>query len=95
MSKYNEDIDWYCDNCKTYMNNQEGFNRNTGEWICSECGWQNNVTDLNIRPYVNVPSIIEISDNYDVLNELLDVGIDPFQDGFWDIPKKKKHGKTR
>jgi len=42
------EIDWYCDSCNAYMNNQPGFNRRGGYWTCTECGFRNDVTDGNI-----------------------------------------------
>ena len=42
-------IDWYCDKCGCYMNDQEGFDTSTGRWICAECGYENDVSENNIR----------------------------------------------
>ena len=39
---------WFCDECETYMNMQEGFNTKKGTWVCKECGYQNDVTKRNI-----------------------------------------------
>ena len=41
-------IDWYCDECNTYLNDQAGFNTSSGRWTCSECGYENDVTEDNI-----------------------------------------------
>jgi len=42
------DCDWYSDVCGAYMNNQSGFTVASGEWICTECGSANDVTEDNI-----------------------------------------------
>lgn len=41
-------IDWHCDNCNCLMNNQDGFNTSTGRWVCSQCGYENDVSEHNI-----------------------------------------------
>lgn len=41
-------IDWYCDDCGTYLNNQSGFNTISGTWKCKDCGFENDVSDNNI-----------------------------------------------
>ena len=30
---------WFCDECKTFLNKQEGFNRGAVKHICTECGF--------------------------------------------------------
>lgn len=47
--------DWYCDGCKTLMNSQPGFTASNGVWICTECGYVNDVTSNNIRHYGECP----------------------------------------
>ena len=32
---------WFCDECKTFLNKQEGFNRGAVKHICTECGSTN------------------------------------------------------
>ncbi len=39
---------WFCDDCDTYLNVQEGFDARSGKWICTECGYENDVTYRNI-----------------------------------------------
>lgn len=40
---------WFCDECKTYLNNQEGFDRNAVKHICRNCGYENDTTFENIK----------------------------------------------
>ena len=46
--RLNAGIDWYCDKCNVYLNNQSGFNTISGTWICEECGHENSVTVNNV-----------------------------------------------
>lgn len=48
MSFFDSDCEWYCDNCDAHLNNQIGFSTLFGNWICSKCGWNNDVSDNNI-----------------------------------------------
>ena len=43
------DIDWFCDNCEAYMNEQPGFCISDDTWICTECGFENDVSESNLR----------------------------------------------
>ena len=47
-------IDWYCDNCGIYLNDQPGFDENQGTFNCPVCGHRNNLSD---------DEIIDIYDN--------------------------------
>ena len=40
---------WFCDECDTFMNVQSGFTTETGRWVCSVCGQENDVSDANIE----------------------------------------------
>lgn len=40
---------WFCDDCQTYLNNQEGFDRNAVKHICRNCGYENDTTFDNIK----------------------------------------------
>lgn len=40
---------WFCDECGTYLNVQEGFNRNASKHICTKCGYENDTTLNNIK----------------------------------------------
>lgn len=48
MSWFSGGIDWYCDNCRTYMNDQPGFSARSGHWRCTICGADNDVSSDNI-----------------------------------------------
>ena len=40
---------WFCDECETYLNNQEGFDRNAAKHICRNCGYENDTTFENVK----------------------------------------------
>ena len=40
---------WFCDECETYLNNQEGFDRHASKHICRNCGYENDTTFENIK----------------------------------------------
>lgn len=42
------DIDWYCDNCNDYLNNQVGFDDHKYIWKCTSCGYKNSISKDNI-----------------------------------------------
>ncbi len=44
-------VDWFCDGCDANLNRQPGFTTSNGIWTCTECGYENNVTDDNILSY--------------------------------------------
>ena len=37
-------IDWYCDECDSYLNSQSGFNPYDDTWTCTECGYENSLS---------------------------------------------------
>ena len=39
---------WFCDDCDTYLNIQQGFTTNNKTWKCTECGHENGVTKKDI-----------------------------------------------
>jgi ribosomal protein S27AE len=45
----NGEVFWFCDKCEAFMNTQNGFNTESGHWICSKCGFDNDVTDGNVE----------------------------------------------
>ena len=38
MSERFPGIDWYCDRCNAYLNDQPGFDDHHYVWKCTECG---------------------------------------------------------
>ena len=40
---------WFCDECQTYLNNQEGFDRNAVKHICRNCGYENDTTFEKVK----------------------------------------------
>ncbi|MDR0200369.1 MAG: hypothetical protein LBI43_07345 [Streptococcaceae bacterium] len=47
------DCDWTCDGCGANLNVQNGFSCSTGSWECTECGFDNDVSEANIiDPYM-------------------------------------------
>ncbi|MFD1484796.1 hypothetical protein ACFQ5J_06090 [Lacticaseibacillus baoqingensis] len=42
------DIDWWCDNCRAYLNDQPGFMDSKGSWKCAECGYTSSITEADI-----------------------------------------------
>lgn len=40
---------WFCDECNTYLNNQEGFDRSVPRHICKKCGCENDTTFDNLK----------------------------------------------
>ena len=40
---------WFCDECDTYLNNQEGFNKDAKKHICINCGYENDITFENVK----------------------------------------------
>ena len=42
-------IFWFCDECGAYLNNQDDFNRNEPKHICNKCGFENDITENNIK----------------------------------------------
>ena len=40
---------WFCDECQSYLNNQEGFKRKSPKHICRNCGYENDTTFSNIK----------------------------------------------
>lgn len=40
---------WFCEECGTYLNNQDGFDRHAQNHICQNCGYENDTTFDNIK----------------------------------------------
>lgn len=51
--------DWFCDNCGDYLNNQSGFDSNSGVWYCKNCDERNSI---------NSSSIIDMEEYDDYMN---------------------------
>ena len=43
MSERFPGIDWYCDRCNAYLNDQPGFDDHHYVWKCTECGHKNSI----------------------------------------------------
>ena len=41
-------IDWHCDCCGAYLNDQEGFDDHHYIWKCTNCGFKNSISASNI-----------------------------------------------
>nr|WP_308545932.1 hypothetical protein [uncultured Lachnoclostridium sp.] len=39
---------WFCDNCESFLNIQQGFTIESSNWVCTECGIDNDVTEVNV-----------------------------------------------
>lgn len=39
---------WFCDGCNAYLNAQLGFDRKGSHWVCSQCGFDNDITSENL-----------------------------------------------
>ena len=48
MSEKYPNIDWYCDECDAYLNEQSGFDDHCGTWVCTECGHENEISESQI-----------------------------------------------
>lgn len=69
MKKLNN-YDWRCDNCDAYLNSQPGFTGNSGIWVCTECGYSNNIDEDDI---LSLNEIEDFKDSgYETYNEYLD-----------------------
>lgn len=40
---------WFCDECNSYLNNQEGFDQKSSKHVCRNCGFENDTTFDNIK----------------------------------------------
>lgn len=48
MGKKFKDIDWYCDECDSYLNSQPGFSDDCDSWTCTNCGYTNDIDAFSI-----------------------------------------------
>lgn len=44
-----DSVFWFCDGCGTYLNVQDGFDRKGVTWVCTKCGFDNDITFNNIK----------------------------------------------
>ena len=40
---------WFCDECESFLNNQEGFDSHSSKHICRNCGYENDTTLDSIK----------------------------------------------
>ena len=40
---------WFCDECESYLNIQDGFKRNAKKHLCKKCGYENDTTFDNLK----------------------------------------------
>ena len=45
----NDYIFWFCDECKTYLNNQDGFDPKAKKHVCTKCGYISDTTLENLK----------------------------------------------
>ena len=43
-----EECEWHCDQCGAILNMQDGFEVSSGQWVCKECNYPNDVSSENI-----------------------------------------------
>ncbi len=43
------DVIWRCDSCGSILNVQQDFTERLGSWKCTECGFENSITEADIR----------------------------------------------
>ncbi len=48
MSDRFPDVDWWCDRCGAYLNDQYGFDDHNYIHKCTECGHKNSISSDNI-----------------------------------------------
>ena len=41
-------VKWYCDECGSYLNDQEGFTTDQLFCTCTKCGWINTISEEDI-----------------------------------------------
>lgn len=65
-SEYLDDfIFWFCDECNSYLNCQEGFDKKSAKHICQKCGYENDTTSTNIKGCcINCGTTIPNSNTY-------------------------------
>ncbi len=41
-------VNWWCDECDALLNIQPGFTDSCGTWVCTECGYENEISEDQI-----------------------------------------------
>lgn len=54
------DVDWYCDNCNAYLNDQDDFDDHLSTWECEECGYENTISSDSILTDNIITSIVSL-----------------------------------
>ncbi|MFW3654634.1 Sec23/Sec24 zinc finger-containing protein [Vagococcus fluvialis] len=49
MAERFPNIDWYCDNCNSYLNEQDNFDDHKYTWKCTNCDFKSSISRDNIR----------------------------------------------
>ena len=62
-------VDWYCDHCGDYLNNQAGFDDHKYIWKCTNCGGKNSISRDNIRK-TNFQAFNSLFKLFDVLRTI-------------------------
>ena len=47
-SELEQTVFWFCDGCGTFLNVQPGFSDYDEKWTCTECGFENDITQDNV-----------------------------------------------
>lgn len=47
-SSFGSGVEWFCDGCHSTLNDQIGFTTSYSTWECTECGYENDVTDDSV-----------------------------------------------
>lgn len=74
-------VNWFCDNCNDYINIQDGFNDNCGEWTCTKCGHVNSISsdqiiDINEDQYEDSTELDESLNVWDAADIYFSNGCD-------------------
>lgn len=62
------DVDWYCDECDDYLNDQTGFDDGGNTWTCARCGHRNSISSDAILSEDEVDKALDFLANFDPKN---------------------------
>lgn len=62
------DIDWWCDECISSLNDQPGFTDENDTWTCTECGHVSRIASDNILSAEAIAEGEEWLSNFDPKN---------------------------